>query len=92
MNTVTAKHMKELDRKTIEEYKIPSIVLMENAGIRTADIIHSQFGQLINPFSLYAGGAIMAVMVSLSLAIWQIKGMLSTLLCWLISMTLKEIP
>ena len=52
MNTVTAKHMKELDRKTIEEYKIPSIVLMENAGIRTADIIHSQFGQLINNKSI----------------------------------------
>ena len=31
--------MRELDRKTIEEYKIPGIVLMENAGRDVAEEI-----------------------------------------------------
>ncbi len=32
MISVTAQKMKEIDRRAIEEYGIPSIVLMENAG------------------------------------------------------------
>ncbi|MBU1863418.1 MAG: NAD(P)H-hydrate epimerase [Candidatus Omnitrophica bacterium] len=39
MRTVSVSEMKELDRRAIEEYKIPSIVLMENAGIRSVDFI-----------------------------------------------------
>jgi len=32
MKTVTVQQMREIDRKAIEEYGIPSIALMENAG------------------------------------------------------------
>ena len=32
MKVATARQMAELDRVTIEQYGIPSLVLMENAG------------------------------------------------------------
>ena len=35
--TLTREEMRELDRKAIEEYKIPGIVLMENAGRNVAE-------------------------------------------------------
>lgn len=34
---LTRKQMRELDRKAIEEYKIPGIILMENAGRNVAE-------------------------------------------------------
>ena len=37
--TLTREEMRELDRKAIEEYKIPGIVLMENAGRNVAEEI-----------------------------------------------------
>jgi NAD(P)H-hydrate epimerase len=37
MKTVTSKNMQEIDRRAIEKYNIPSIVLMENAGIAVTD-------------------------------------------------------
>ena len=37
--TLTREEMLELDRKAIEEYKIPGIVLMENAGRNVAEEI-----------------------------------------------------
>ena len=33
----TAAEMKELDRRTVDEFGIPTLVLMENAGLRAAD-------------------------------------------------------
>lgn len=42
MKTVTVSHMRELDRRAIEEYGIPGVVLMENAGLRAADLILAQ--------------------------------------------------
>ena len=36
---LTREEMRELDRKAIEEYKIPGIVLMENAGRNVAEEI-----------------------------------------------------
>ena len=35
--SLTREEMRELDRKTIEEYKIPGIILMENAGRNVAE-------------------------------------------------------
>jgi len=37
--SLTREEMRELDRKAIEEYKIPGIVLMENAGRNVAEEI-----------------------------------------------------
>ena len=39
MKVVTADEMREIDRKAIEEYGIPGVVLMENAGRGAADAI-----------------------------------------------------
>lgn len=39
MNIVTASQMREIDRRAIEEYSIPGIVLMENAGLRVVEKI-----------------------------------------------------
>ena len=45
MKTITAHAMRELDRRAIEDIRIPSIVLMENAGIRTVDYILARHGR-----------------------------------------------
>ncbi len=41
MKSVSAKKMKDIDRAAIEEFKVPSIVLMENAGRAAADTAYS---------------------------------------------------
>ncbi len=41
MKLLKAAEMKEIDRRASSEYMIPSIVLMENAGIRTMDTIEA---------------------------------------------------
>lgn len=46
MRVVTSEEMRELDRVAIEEYRIPSIVLMENAGARAAEIIARRYDEL----------------------------------------------
>ena len=38
MKTVSVKEMQELDRKAIEDKGIPSIKLMENAGMAVSEI------------------------------------------------------
>jgi len=43
MKVATAEQMQELDRKSIENYKIPGIVLMENAGRGAAEVISKTF-------------------------------------------------
>jgi len=43
MKVATAEQMQELDRKAIETYRIPGIVLMENAGRGATDVIFSTF-------------------------------------------------
>ena len=48
MKVATAEQMQELDQKAIEAYKIPGIVLMENAGRGAADLISSAFPDLQN--------------------------------------------
>ena len=46
MKVATAEQMQELDRKTIETYRIPGIVLMENAGRGTTEAISAFFPDL----------------------------------------------
>jgi NAD(P)H-hydrate epimerase len=43
MKVVTAEQMQELDRKSIEIYRIPGIVLMENAGRGAIEVINRTF-------------------------------------------------
>jgi NAD(P)H-hydrate epimerase len=38
--------MRELERAAIEDYGVPSIVLMENAARQTADLIEARLGKL----------------------------------------------
>ncbi len=46
MKVATAEEMQELDRKAIETYRIPGIVLMENAGRGAAEVISRTFPDL----------------------------------------------
>ncbi|MCL4442004.1 MAG: NAD(P)H-hydrate epimerase, partial [Firmicutes bacterium] len=39
MRIVTASEMKEMDRRAMEQYGIPGVVLMENAGLRVVEVI-----------------------------------------------------
>src|SRR5512137_597958 len=46
LKVATAAEMQELDRKAIETYRIPGIVLMENAGRGAAEVISKTFPDL----------------------------------------------
>ncbi len=46
MKIATAKEMKEIDRRTIEEVGIPGVVLMENAGLRVIEALENNFENL----------------------------------------------
>ena len=46
MKVVTAKEMQTLDQKTIKEYKIPGLTLMENAGRCVVEEMEAAFGPL----------------------------------------------
>jgi len=46
MKVATAEQMQELDRKAIEIYRIPGIILMENAGRGAAEVIYNAFPDL----------------------------------------------
>jgi len=48
MKVATAEQMQELDRKAMEAYKIPGIVLMENAGRGAAEVISNAFPDIRN--------------------------------------------
>ncbi|MBS1233381.1 MAG: hypothetical protein H6R42_1035, partial [Nitrospirae bacterium] len=45
MKVVTAKEMKEIDSKTIREFGLSSIVLMERAGLAVSESIKELFGR-----------------------------------------------
>jgi len=49
MKTVSVKQIQELDRMAIEEYGIPSIVLMENAGRSVAEEVILQVSGMSKP-------------------------------------------
>ncbi len=46
MRIVTSQEMRDIDEKAIEEFGIPSIVLMENAGARSAEVIAERYEEL----------------------------------------------
>jgi len=55
MKLVTAAEMRQLDRRTIEDIGVPSVVLMENAGRSTFQIILREFPDLLGPVAVLAG-------------------------------------
>jgi hydroxyethylthiazole kinase-like uncharacterized protein yjeF len=55
MKLVTAAEMRELDRRTIEEVGVPSLVLMENAGRTTYQVLRREFPGLAGPVAVVAG-------------------------------------
>jgi len=48
MKLVTAEEMRRIDKKAIEEIGIPSIVLMENAGLQVTETIENKYAPLMN--------------------------------------------
>jgi NAD(P)H-hydrate epimerase len=46
MRILTAKQMREADRRTIEEVGVPSLLLMENAGLKVVSAMDEAFGDL----------------------------------------------
>ncbi|MBM4347280.1 MAG: bifunctional ADP-dependent NAD(P)H-hydrate dehydratase/NAD(P)H-hydrate epimerase, partial [Deltaproteobacteria bacterium] len=46
MKIATAEQMQELDRKAIETYRIPGIILMENAGRGATETLLTSFPDL----------------------------------------------
>uniref|UniRef100_A0A7V6A383 Bifunctional NAD(P)H-hydrate repair enzyme n=1 Tax=Desulfobacca acetoxidans TaxID=60893 RepID=A0A7V6A383_9BACT len=55
MKLVSAGHMRELDRRTIEDLGVASLVLMENAGRSTYQILRREFPGLTGPVVVLAG-------------------------------------
>ncbi len=49
---VTASEMQAIDRSAIEEFGIPGLVLMENAGLAAASLIHENVPDLLEKKSL----------------------------------------
>lgn len=46
MKVVNAAKMREIDRLAVEQYELPEIVLMENAGVKVAQAVQKQFQNL----------------------------------------------
>src|SRR3974377_1493163 len=55
MKLVTAAQMRELDRRTIQDLGVPSLVLMENAGRGTYRVLRREFPDLSGPVVVLAG-------------------------------------
>ncbi len=56
MKLPSASEMRELDRSAIEEYGIPGMVLMENAGLGTVLMMEKELGPAADSFALILVG------------------------------------
>ena len=54
--TITRAQVRELDRRAIEEFGIPGVVLMENAGRGAAEIIFQTCDRQRGPVAIVCGG------------------------------------
>jgi hypothetical protein len=69
MKVFTAAQMREFDRVAIEEYGIPSMVLMENAALRVVEFLEAKFAPLRGKnIVICAAKGIMAAMG------WRLRG------------------
>jgi NAD(P)H-hydrate epimerase len=50
MKVLTAEQMREVDRLTTEHYRIPSLILMENAAARTAEAVEQTYGPMADKY------------------------------------------
>ncbi|PKM77348.1 MAG: bifunctional ADP-dependent NAD(P)H-hydrate dehydratase/NAD(P)H-hydrate epimerase [Firmicutes bacterium HGW-Firmicutes-15] len=48
MKLLTAEQMKDIDRRATDDYLIPGLILMENAGLRVLETIEGLIGELRN--------------------------------------------
>src|SRR5437899_13042861 len=46
MKILTPEQLREVDRLSTEKYGIPSLILMENAGMRVAEVLEDRFEDL----------------------------------------------
>src|SRR5438477_10157393 len=46
MRILTPEQLREVDRLSTEKYGIPSLILMENAGMRVAEVLAHEFEDL----------------------------------------------
>ncbi len=57
MTALTREQIREIDRRAIEEYGIPGVVLMENAGRNAAQLIIAELGRNDRPaVCIFCGG------------------------------------
>jgi hydroxyethylthiazole kinase-like uncharacterized protein yjeF len=81
MKIVTADEMRDIDRKTIEEYGVPGVVLMERAGLAVASRIKEIFGRkrvLVVCGSGNNGGDGFVVARNLNKAGWEVNVFLTS--------------
>src|SRR5436190_3443502 len=48
MKILTPEQLREVDRLSSEKYGIPSLILMENAGMRVTEVLEDRFEDLEN--------------------------------------------
>src|SRR4249920_2717634 len=46
MKILTPEQLREVDRLSTEQYGIPSLILMENAGMRVTEVLEDRFENL----------------------------------------------
>ncbi len=57
MYLVTASEMKEIEKTTIDRYKVPSLLLMESAGMNVVTALKQEFGALyMRTINVFCGG------------------------------------